>query len=64
MYYNSKIALTLFQLLDTNSTDKKQNLLHYITHVVEKVYPNLLLFYEDLMIGKACEGNDIIINFL
>ncbi|XP_019853233.1 PREDICTED: formin-like protein 3 [Amphimedon queenslandica] len=46
---------SLERLLDTNSTDKKQNLLHYITHVVEKVYPNLLLFYEDLTIGKACE---------
>lgn len=51
-------AYWILQLLDTHSTDKKQNLLHYLTHVVEKVYPNLLSFYEDLKIGRACDGTN------
>ena len=46
--------------MDTRSTDKKQNLLHYIVNVVEKVYPTVLCFYDDLKVDDACEGNIII----
>ena len=44
------------QLLDTKSLDRKQTLLHYIVHVVEMIYPNVLSFYEDLYIEEACTG--------
>ncbi len=36
--------------------DRKQTLLHYIVHVVEMVYPNVLTFYDDLSVDKACQG--------
>lgn len=36
--------------------DRKQTLLHYIVHVVELVYPNVLSFYEDLNVVEACQG--------
>lgn len=36
--------------------DRKQTLLHYIVHVVEMVYPNVLSFYDDLNIDEACMG--------
>ena len=42
--------------MDTKSLDRKQTLLHYITHVVESVYPHVLSFYEDLDIEEACKG--------
>lgn len=38
------------------STDRKQTLLHYLTNIVEKLYPNVLSFYEDLIIDDACTG--------
>lgn len=44
------------QLSDTKSLDRKQTLLHYIVHVVETVYPNVLSFYDDLDIEEACQG--------
>lgn len=44
------------QLSDTKSLDRKQTLLHYIAHVVETVYPNVLSFYDDLAIEEACQG--------
>lgn len=44
------------QLSDTKSLDRKQTLLHYIAHVVETVYPNVLSFYDDLDIEEACQG--------
>ena len=44
------------QLSDTKSLDRKQTLLHYIAHVVETVYPNVLSFYDDLNIEEACQG--------
>ena len=45
------------QLADTRSTyDKKQTLLHYIAHVVEKLYPHQLSFYDDLDIDEAAKG--------
>ena len=47
----------LFQLMDTKSTDKQQHLLHYIVDMVEKQYPNVFLFYEDINVEEACEGN-------
>ena len=46
----------LMQLSDTKSLDRKQTLLHYIAHVVETVYPNVLSFYDDLDIEEACQG--------
>ncbi len=36
--------------------DRKQTLLHYIVHVVELVYPNVLSFYEELNVVEACQG--------
>lgn len=45
------------QLTDTRSTyDKRQTLLHYIVHVVEKLYPHQLSFYDDLDIDEAAKG--------
>ena len=42
--------------MDTRTHDRKQTLLHYITHVVESMYPNVLSFHEDLNLEEACEG--------
>ena len=50
--------LSMTQLTDTKSLNRKQTLLQYITHVVETVYPNVLSFYDDLDIEEACQGND------
>lgn len=36
--------------------DRQQTLLHYIVHVVEMVYPNVLSFYDDLSVDEACQG--------
>ena len=48
--------LSMTQLTDTKSLNRKQTLLQYITHVVETVYPNVLSFYDDLDIEEACQG--------
>ena len=45
------------QLTDTKSQDRQLTLLNYITHVVERVYPHIVSFYEDLDIDEACKGN-------
>ncbi len=50
------ISLCPPQLSGTKSLDRKQTLLHYIAHVVESVYPNVLSFHEELNIEKACQG--------
>lgn len=34
-----------------------------MTHVVDKLYPNLITFYEDLNIDRACEGMDTILYY-
>ena len=48
------------QLADTRSTyDKRQTLLHYIAHVVEKLYPHQLSFYDDLDIDEAAKGEGV-----
>ena len=48
------------QLADTRSTyDKRQTLLHYIAHVVEKLYPHQLSFYDDLDIDEAAKGEEV-----
>lgn len=47
---------SLSKITDTKSQDKKQTLLNYIVHVVEKVFPNVLTFHEDLDIHTACTG--------
>ena len=53
----------LMQLTDTRSTyDKRQTLLHYIAHVVEKLYPHQLSFYDDLDIDEAVKGECVYSN--
>ena len=53
----SQVFVFVFQLADTRSTyDKRQTLLHYIAHVVEKLYPHQLSFYDDLDIDEAAKG--------
>ncbi len=47
---------SLVKIVDIKSCDRKQTLLNYITHVTEKVFPNVLTFYEDLDIHSACSG--------
>ena len=47
---------SLTRITDTRSHDKKQTLLNYIVHMVEKVFPNVLTFHEDLDIHAACSG--------
>ena len=48
---------SLSKITETKSQDKKQTLLNYMVHVVEKVFPNVLTFHEDLEISTACSGN-------
>ena len=55
--HDSNICL---QLTDTRSNDKKQTLLNYICNVVEKIFPHLLSFHEELKIDEACEGTYIL----
>ena len=47
---------SLAKIKETRSQDKQQTLLNYIAHMVEKVYPNILTFYDDLEIQAACKG--------
>ena len=47
---------SLTKISETKSQDKKQTLLSYIAHVVEKVFPNVLTFHEDLDVLNACSG--------
>lgn len=47
---------SLTRITETKSQDKRQTLLNYIAHVVEKIFPNVLTFYEDLDIQNACSG--------
>ncbi len=47
---------SLSKMTDTKSQDRKQTLLSYMVHVVEKVFPNVLTFHEDLDIQHACSG--------
>ena len=57
------LGLLCVQLTDTRSTyDKRQTLLHYIAHVVEKLYPHQLSFYDDLDIDEAAKGELFIIH--
>ena len=50
---------SLSKINDTKSRDQKQTLLNYIAHVVEKVFPNVLTFYEDLDIETASSGDQL-----
>lgn len=50
---------SLTRITDTRSHDKKQTLLNYIVHMVEKVFPNVLTFHEDLDIHTACSGGEL-----
>jgi hypothetical protein len=53
---------SLSKLADTRSTyDKKQTLLHYLAHVVEKLYPHQLSFYDDLDIDEAAKVSNQIL---
>ena len=45
--FGFKLA-SLESLVDTKSTDKKQNLLHYICSVVESYYPDIQNYYREL----------------
>ena len=45
--YGFKLA-SLESLTDTKSTDKKQNLLHYIVSVVNSYYPDIADFYSEV----------------
>ena len=45
--YGFKLS-SLDSLVNTKSTDKKQNLLHYIVSVVEAYYPDMTDFYAEL----------------
>ena len=47
---------SLNRIADTRSYDKKQTLLNYMVHMVEKVFPNVLTFHEDLDVHTACSG--------
>jgi len=47
---------SLTKISETKSQDRQQTLLSYIAHVVEKVFPNVLTFYEDLELQNACKG--------
>ena len=47
---------SLTKIAETKSQDKQQTLLSYIAHVVEKVFPNVLTFYEDLELQDAYKG--------
>jgi len=51
---------SLAKIGETRSQDRQQTLLSYITHVVEKVYPNVLTFYDDLEVQDACNGMAIV----
>ena len=55
---------SLGKITDTKSRDKKQTLLHYIVHVVEKVFPNVLTFHEELDIDTACSGPSFSLSFI
>ena len=50
---------SLGKIAEMKSHDKKQTLLSYMVHVVEKVFPNVVTFHEDLDIQPACSGNEI-----
>lgn len=48
---------SFFQLIDTKSTDKKQTLLHYIVNVLERYYPDVQHFYQELRyVDRASKG--------
>ncbi|XP_065183760.1 formin-like protein isoform X2 [Sycon ciliatum] len=44
---------SLARLLDTRSTDRKQNLLHFLVSTVEKNFPDITDFYEELNLAGA-----------
>lgn len=52
---------SLNKITETKSHDRKQTLLNYIVHMVEKVFPNVLTFYEDLDIHAACSGKFLLL---
>lgn len=60
--FTSKLCLPLTllrssQLLDTKSTDRKINLLHYIANIIREKYPQVSLFHNELhYVEKAAAG--------
>lgn len=49
--------VSLTQLLDIKSTDRKQTLLHFIVGIVQEKYPEVRCFFSELhFLEKAAQG--------
>lgn len=51
-----KHTIVFFQLEDTRTTDRKQTFLGYIVEVVQKKFPDLQDFSEELYLDGATTG--------
>jgi cytokinesis protein len=54
---NFTLIIILFKLIDTKGTSKSTTLLHFLVDAVEKNFPNVLVFLEELdECGSASKG--------